>query len=274
MLTGQTRLLIRRELIASVRARWFAAYSLVFLLGGVILTTIGFGDTMIYGYRGFAKAFAGLVHMALLAVPLMALVPAVATIADERETGALEYLLAQPVTFSKVYAGKWWGVSLALLLSLTIAFGVAGTVAILRGMPLHLVLTLYAFVLLLALTFVAVGILLSTLVATRARAITVGLIVWLVLTGLGTLGVMIAFVRWGLPAQALIIWSFLNPVEAFRIGIVSVLDADLSLLGPVGAKIIDRLGAAGTTVLAAASLFAWTCAAGTLGWITFRKQMR
>ena len=97
---------------------------------------------------------------------------------------------------------------------------------------------------------------------------------WLVLTGLGTLGVMVAFVRWGLPAQALIAWSFLNPVEAFRIGIVSVLDADLSLLGPVGAKIIETLGGGGTTVLAALSLLSWTMVSGTVGWALFKKRMR
>ncbi len=274
MIARQTSLLIQRELMASFRARWFAAYSATFLLGGVLLTTVGLGDAVVYGYRGFAKAFTGLVHMALLAVPLMAIFPAVASIYDERESGALEYLLAQPVTFSKVYAGKWWGVSLALLLSLTLGFSVAGTVAVVRGVPFHLVFTLYAFVLLLAVTFAAIGVLFSTVAASRARALTAGLVVWLALTGLGTLGVMVAFVRWGLPAPVLIVWNFLNPVEAFRLGIVSVLDADLSLLGPVGASVIEKLGTQGTTIIAAVSLVAWTAVAGGVGRFLFKRQMR
>jgi ABC-2 type transport system permease protein len=125
---GRAMLFVQRELAGSLRARWFLAYSAVFLAGGVLLATFGMGDAVIYGFRGFAKAFTGLVHLALLFVPLMALFPAAAAIAEDRESGALEYVLAQPVTFGEVYAGKLGGVSLAVLLSMTLGFGAAGAV--------------------------------------------------------------------------------------------------------------------------------------------------
>lgn len=195
LLGYRTSLFAKRELAGSLHARWFLVYSAVFLAGGLLLATFGIGSTVVYGYRGFAKAFAGLVHLALVFVPLMALFPAAATIAEERDSGVLEYILAQPVTFAEVYLGKWAGISIAVLLSLTVGFGAAGAVAVLRGVPPGLIALLYGFVLLLSLSFVALGLLFSTLAKSRARAITFGIVVWFVFLALGTLGVIVAFVR-------------------------------------------------------------------------------
>ncbi len=65
--------------------------------------------------------------------------------------------------------------------------------------------------------------------------------------------------------------AFLDPIEAFRIGIVAALDADLSLLGPVGVGIVGRLGAAGTQALAAGSLAAWIAGPWIAGRALFRS---
>jgi len=270
-MSSRTTLFVRRELAASLNARWFWAYAALFLLGGLALTAVGLGDAAIYGYRGFAKAFAGLVHLALLFVPLMALFPAAAAMAEDRESGALDYVLAQPVTRGEVYAGKWAGVSLAVLLALTVGYGASAAIAVWRGVPVLLVALLYVFVALLALVFVTLGLCYSTLSASRARAMTIGIVTWLVLAALGTLGVMVAFVRWGIPETALVVWTFVDPVEAFRIGVIAALDADLSVLGPVGASVTSRLGAAGTQALAAASLAVWVAGVWLVGRIGFRR---
>ncbi len=270
-MTARVGLIVQRELATSLQSRWFFVYSGIVLAAGVILATLGLSDFAIHGYRGLAKAFAGLVHLALLFVPLLALFPATAAITEDRESGALEYVLAQPVSFGEVFAGKWGGVSAALLLALTAGFGVAGAVAALRGVPPGLLVALYGFVVLLALAFVSVGLLCSVVSESRARATTMGIVVWLVLVALGTLGIMVAFVRWGLPETVLAVWTFVNPVEAFRIGVLSILDPDLSLLGPVGAGIVTRVGSAGTAGLAAVALSVWVVAPALLGWWRFAR---
>jgi ABC-type transport system involved in multi-copper enzyme maturation permease subunit len=270
MMPAQARLFVQREISLSLRSRWFVAYVLVFMLGGACLATFGLGDTVVYGYRGFAQAIAGLAHLALLFVPLMALVPAVATITDDRETGALEYLLAQPVTAGEVYIGKWLGVALAVILSITIGFGTAGVVAALRGVSAALVGAILVFILLIAMVFVGLGTLLAAVVRTRGRATTLGIVCWLALVSLGTLGIMAAFIRWGLPPAVLVAWSFVNPVEVFRLGIISLLDPDMSVLGPVGSVIITRLGPAGIGALSAVVLAAWSAALAGFGWWRFR----
>ncbi len=273
-MTTASALFVRRELTGSLRARWFVAYAAVFLTAGVLLATVGAGDAVVAGYRGYAKAFAGMAHLALLFVPLMALFPAVASIADERESGALEYLLAQPVTASEVYLGKWAGVSSAVALALTVGFGLAAGVAVLRGVPPGLIAALYGYVVLLALAFVALGLWFTTLTSSRARAATTGIILWLFLVALGTLGMMVAFVQWGVPERVLTIWAFANPVEAFRLGVIAALDPDLSLLGPVGVSVADSLGVGGIMMAAALSLGAWIVGPGLAGWWVFSRASR
>ncbi len=270
MMTTAT-LFVRREVATALRTRWFLIYSAIFLVSGILLVSLGNLNVALYGYRGFAKAFAGLVHLAMLFVPVMALLPATATIAEERESGALEYLLAQPVSFGQVFFGKWAGVSVAVLLALIVGFAAAGAVAVLRGVPPALIITLFGFVILLALAFVALGLCISAIASARAQAVTWGLIAWLALVVLSGLGVLVAFVRWGISERLLVLWTFINPTEAFRIGIVTVLDPDLSLLGPLGASIVERLGAGGTVALTGLTLTAWIVLPGLVGWLVFRR---
>ncbi len=265
------RALVRRELGESLRSRWFMVYSGIFLVGALALTLFGLSGSEIYGYRGFAKVMAGLVNLALLFVPLMALFPATAAIAGERETGSLEYLVSQPISFGELFWGKWLGVSIAVWLSLCLGFGLAGAIAASGGTPWQLIALLLAFTLLLAEAFVAIGFLCSIFGRTRARATSAGLAVWIVAIGLGTLGIMGLVLRWGLPRFVLMSWAFVNPVETFRLGVIASLDGDGSTLGPVGATWMATLGAEGLIALCFAVLLFWTFLPTAVAWWRFRR---
>jgi len=54
-------------------------------------------------------------------------------------------------------------------------------------------------------------------------------------------------------------------------GVVNSLDPDLSLLGPVGVSIVERLGSRGTTGLALLMLLLWTVVPGIAGLALFKK---
>lgn len=250
--------LLRRELRDSLRNYWFAVSSGVLLVGGLLLMLFGQPDASILGYRGFARAMAGMMQLALFVVPLLALFPAVSALAGERELGTLDYLLAQPVTRDEVFAGKWTGVGAAVSLAVLVGFGATGAVAVARGVPVGMVAVLLAFTLLLGVTFVSLGLWISSLLSTRARATSAGLTVWLFFLALGSLGLAGTFVGWGVPAAALEAWAFVNPVEAYRLASVAVLDPGVSVLGPVGADLLERLGRLPLIGLAVGSLAAWT----------------
>jgi len=265
-------LLAGRTVTLALGARWFVWYVAVFLVGGGVFALFGLEGTVVDGYRGFARAVAGLVHLSLVIVPIMALLPAIGVIADDRESGELEYTLAQPVTFGDVYVGKWIGTLVAVTLTVMIGFAAMAGLAVIRGMPARVATGLLVFVMLIAMVFVSTGCAIAALIPSRARAMSVGLILWLTLVALGTLGIIAMFIRMGLSSTVLVAWSLFNPVEAFRLGVVSLLDADLSVLGPIGAQVLNRVGSQGTVVLAALTLLAWTLLPAGLGWLVFRRS--
>lgn len=266
--------LARRELSEAFRNYWFAVNSGVFIVGVLVLLLFGQQDTVVVGYRGVARALAGLMQLTLFLVPLMALFPASAALAGEREVGTLDYLLAQPVTRDEVHAGKWIGVGAAVGLSLLSGFVVAGGVGLGRGIPPGLLAGLGGLAVLLAAVFVSLGIWVSAWTSTQARATSVGLTVWLFFLALGSLGLMGAFVAWGIPAPVLEVWAFLNPMEAFRMAITVILDPGTRVLGPVGADLVTMLGRRWVIVLSVASMTAWTVVGFWAGRRTFGAPVR
>ena len=94
------------------------------------------------------------------------------------------------------------------------------------------------------------------------------------LAGLGSLGVMSAFVQWGLPAWLLQTWSIANPVEAYRLAGIVILDPETTALGPVGDSLLDSAGRNGVIALAAGSLVGWAAGAFVLGLSAFRSLER
>ncbi len=268
------RTLARRELVDSVRTYWFLIYSGVLIAGGVLLMVLGGAQSVVLGYRGFARAIAGLMHLALFVVPLMALFPAASALAGEREIGSLDYLLAQPVSRFEVYIGKWLGVWSAVILSLTVGFGVTGIVASVQGVSTRLVLALFGFTVLLATAFASFGLWLSAASPSTRRATTIGLTGWLIFLALGSFGVMGAFIRWGLPSWVLAGWALVNPIETCRLALVSILDSDRALLGPVGVSLLDRLGRGGLALVSATSLVGWSAVGAIGGAFQFHRRER
>lgn len=264
----------RREIRASLQNYWFWVNTGVFLAGGVVLVLFGMSDVAVLGYRGVARSLAGLMQLALFIVPLMAIFPAAAVIAGERELGTLDYLLAQPVSREDVFAGKWLGVAAAVLSSVVGGFAVVAGLAAWRGMPPLLLLQLTGLTALLALVFVSLGLWVSAAASTRGRATSLGLTLWLFLLALGSLGLLGAFVGWGVPPVVLEAWAFLNPVEAFRMAMMTLLDPDLHMLGPVGADLAESLGGGGLVGASLASLAAWTVVAYLAGRAAFLAPLR
>lgn len=268
------RPLVRRELRDAVRRYWFLVNAGAFAVAGLLFVVFGDTGSMLVGSRGYARALAGLMQLALVFVPLMALVPSVAAIAGEREAGTLDYLLAQPVTRARVFVDKWMGIAAAVLLSVVVGFGFTAVAAVLKGVPGERIAALTGLTLLLALAFVSLGIWLSALTTSRTKATSVGLTAWLLLVGLGSLGVMSAFVRWGVPAGVLETWALVNPVEAYRLATIAVLDPEAGVLGPVGQALLETLGVGGLMAVSVASLAAWSAAAFLLGRRAFSRPDR
>lgn len=267
------RLLAAKEARDALRNRWFIAYgaSLVILsliLSLLVLASAGYGPV-----SGFGRTAAGIVNLMLLLVPLMGLTLGALSLAGERERGALDFWLSQPLGATEVYLGKAIGLGMALAAVVAIGFGASGLLLGIAGSnrgPLTL-LSLTGLTILLGWASLAIGLCLSARVSRTSTAVSVAVALWLVLVLVSSLGLMGTAVVVRLSPAWLLASALANPVESYRILAVQSLSGTLELLGPAGLYAQDTLG----RYLAAAflsTLMAWTGLSLGLGYLVFRRE--
>jgi len=113
----------------ALEGRWLLGFSI--LLAALILglSFFGLAQGREVGYQGFARVTLSLMNLVLLIVPLTGLMLGVASVANA--SGALPLLLAQPVSRTEVFAGKFAGLAGALIVAQVVGFGAGGvTVAL------------------------------------------------------------------------------------------------------------------------------------------------
>ncbi len=227
----------RRELRDAVTSRWFPLYTIGFAVLAVATSFMSLAGSGSLGFAGFGRTAAGLLNLVMLIVPLMAMTAGATTISGERERGTLLYLLAQPVSRLEILLGKYLGLSIALCASVCMGFGLSAAVLAWKagGAGVGSFLMLVALTCLLAVVMLAVGFLIS--VCTRKASVATGLavFVWLAFVFLSDLGLMAGTIVFKLRVQELFALAMLNPVQAFKMSVVTQLNASLDVLGPAGA---------------------------------------
>jgi Cu-processing system permease protein len=228
------------------------------------------------GFAGFGRTAATLVNLVMLIVPLMALTVGAQSLAGELERGSLTYLLAQPVNRAEVLLGKYLGLALALLASLTLGFGVSGLIIVIGGSGTTepgVYLQLVALALLLALAMLGIGLLISTISHKASVAVGVALFLWLVFAFFGDLGLMGAAVA--LKAQMsigeLFALALINPVQVFKMAAVLNIHTTLDILGPAGTYAVRTFGD-GLTLLYLGILVGWVLLSVLLAYVRFANK--
>lgn len=229
-------ILARKEMFEALRNRWFLFYSATFAVLTLSISFLSLAGADQYGFAGFNRTAAGLVNLVMLIVPLMALSAGAASIASERERGTLAPLLAMPVSRTELLLGKFFGISLALVLALTIGFGISAIVIVLQGGSGGALayLSMAGLACLLAVGMLSVGLLISALTHKSGTAAGASVVVWLGLAFVSDLGLMGSSVLFRLRLWTLFDAALANPLEVFKMATLSGSQAALSVLGPVG----------------------------------------
>lgn len=120
-------------------------------------------------------------EFAAMLVPIVALVAAYLAIAGERESGSLRLLLGLEPSRRTVVLGKFIGRAAVVVVGLVVGFALAGLVAmaIYGGVPLLAFIAIVGLTATLGIAFVGIAIGISAATATRARAMTLGIAVYL-----------------------------------------------------------------------------------------------
>ena len=258
MSAGTILLVARKEIRDAIRNRWFALYTLVFVVLAVALSFVSLAGASSGGHVAFGRTTAGLVNLVCLVVPLMALSAGAQSVAGELERGTLDYLLSQPVDRVEVLAGKFAGLSVVLAASLAGGFGVSAGALAARGGAAQAgsFVSLVAFSWILGLGMLAVGLLVSCLSPRASVATGSAIVLWLGLVFLSDLGLIGSSLVFRLDATSFLHVSLVNPLQVFKIAVLSRLHGTLDVLGPAGLYATQHYGASLIWVLAGA-LVAW-----------------
>ncbi len=256
---GSTLALARREFRDALASRWFLLYTIAFSVLAIAVSFMSLAGSGSQGFAGFGRTTAGLLNLIMLVVPLMAIIAGSGTIAGERERGTLLYLLAQPISRAELLLGKYIGLAVALCCSMFVGFGLSAAVLAWRagGAGLSSFFMLIVFTCGLSLSMLSIGVLLSVLSRRSGVANGLGLFAWLLLVFVSDLGLMAGTVLFKLRVQEVFAIAIINPLQAFKMGVIVNMNASLDVLGPVGMYASLTYGNA----------LPWLLAAVIIGWI-------
>lgn len=228
------RALVAHELLERSRDRWVLVISALFALLASAVSLYGKAG------EGNAAALTGpsLVTLASLLVPLVALVLSHDAIVGERERNTLGMLLSLPVGRMEVVWAKFLGRGLALAIAVLLGLGAA--IAVAGAGEARVLTALIAPTLLLGLTFLALGMLLSTMVERQVTAASLVVLTWFLLVffyDLALLGLLV--VTDGAVSQdAVAALVVANPAGLYRVSMME------QLAGP---EVLESLGMTATT---------------------------
>lgn len=236
--------LVQKEFREAIQSRWLAGFVTAFVILALGISWIGGLSASIGGASGFGRTTATLVNLILLIIPLMGLSAGSLSLAGERERGTLPFLLALPLRPSEIFWAKFIGLCAAVVVSLALAFGIAGLALAWRGGLTEgkLYAACFGATILLAVVSLSLGFVVSTLTRKAATAVGAAILTWLGLVFIGDLGLLGTTLAVRLRPEILLASTALNPLSLYRLMVIDLLGAPLEMLGPAGHCVQDTMG--------------------------------
>ncbi|GMV15147.1 MAG: ABC transporter permease subunit [Polyangiaceae bacterium] len=237
--------LFRLEMADALRSRWVVFTAAVYGAVFAAFVWLGLRESTVLGFTGLSRVVLNVANAVVIAVPLVALVASSQTIVRARTSGFFELVLAQPcrrqdwlvaVIASRVV------VVLGPLAGLLLGTLVTGLVTGSDEALLPLVLRSLAVTAGLSWAFLGIGFLASSLAPTPERATVYALLAWVVGAALHDFALIGALLRFRLAPEAVFALAAANPVEAARVALLSGVDPELGVLGPVGFWLANSFG--------------------------------
>jgi ABC-2 type transport system permease protein len=235
---------LRLDLLDSLRSRWVAFTAVVYVCVLGAFVWLGLRESSVLGFTGLSRVVLNLANAVAVALPLVALVATSQAIVKPRTTGFYELFLSLPcrrtewfraVVLSRVVVIVG---PLVILLLGTWAYGALdGEASIGPIVARTLVVTAT-----LAFAFIGIGLWVSSVANTPERAMVFALAVWLTATALHDFALIGVLLQTRLTPQVVFALAALNPVETARLAVLSGVDPELSVLGPVGFWLANTLG--------------------------------
>lgn len=264
------RAFLRLELADAARSRWVLFTALTYTLVFGAFVWLGLRESSVLGFTGLSRVVLNMANAVAIVLPLVSLVATSQTVVRARTSGFFELFLTQPARRQHWFLSLFGSRMLVIAGPLVLLFVLAVVVGSIRGEAglLLLVAKSIAVTLTLTFAFVGVGLAISSFARTAERAMVYALVSWFFASALHDFALIGVLLRTSLPPQLVFVLAALNPVEAARLAILSSVDPELSVLGPVGFWLANELGAARILALG----IGWPCLLGALSlWLSTRR---
>jgi len=269
----QLWLTARLDIVESLRARWFLIYTAVF--GGIVALLFLFGltESRVLGFIGLSRLLVTYIQLTMAILPIFVLITTVRSVAGDREAGVFEYLLSLPVSLGAWFWGKILGRYIVVFAPVFLAMLAAVLIAMVREIEIPWGMFGYYTGLLaaMALCFLGLGMLISSVARSTDMAQGAAFMTWLVLLlflDLILLGIMI---QGRIAPEIAVGIALANPLQVFRTAALALFDPQLIVLGPSAFVILDTFGVMGYKIFALAYPSLLGLVAAGLGFFIFRR---
>jgi len=174
----------KKEIRDSLRNRWVVFISLIFLLLSLSVT---FASSAVVGQLSLPELnllISSLSTISVFIIPLAAMLVSYDALVGEDESGTLLLLLSYPLSRFQILLGKLIGHSVIMSFTICFAFGLTAILLLMFGENYDIAATISQFgqfiftSILLAITFILLGYIVSLKATEKAKAVATVLFVW------------------------------------------------------------------------------------------------
>ncbi len=240
------KLIAYLDIRESLRSKWFFVYAFVF--GGLmgLFFVSGITDSVVMGFTGLSRLLLVFMQVTIVILPIFILVTTVKSISQDRESNILEYMLSFPISLKEYYWGKFLGRFVTVFFPVIVAMFIGVVWGLYKGgnLPWGMILLYSALIFAMCIVFLGVSFFISTFVKSHDVGLGLSFAIWIVLLAFLDVALIGLMMQNRVSDGVVITIAMLNPLEAFRIGAISLFDPELTVIGPVAYYLLDSLGRA------------------------------
>ncbi len=258
----------------SLRSKWFYVYSLLF--GGLmaLFFITGVSDAVVMGFTGLSRMLLIFIQVTIIILPIFILITTVKSIAGDRESSVLEYMLSFPVSLKEYYWGKMIGRFATVFMPVFVALMMGVAFGLFKGgeLPWSIILLYSVLLLSLCFTFLGLAFFLSSIVKSTDIALGSSFLLWIFLLAFIDIALIGLMLQNRVDDTIVLTLAMLNPIEVFRIGAITLFDPELTVIGPVAYYLLDTLGRNLLILYAIIYPIVIGIIFALLGYVAFRKK--
>lgn len=220
-----------REIKMGFRNPWAYSFMGLFILFVLSLLLIN-NQQYVSGYTSTSST---MLNLSLYLLPLMSLMLGSFSLTQEKEDQTWELLSSYPLTTWSYIFGKYIGLSIVTIVIIAVGFGVSNLIGAIFGISLHFLTYLYllVFCIVIALTFLAIAMVVGALARNRWQALTIDIGIWFffVIAWPTLLIATVGLLPFTAIKTVLTVLTVINPAEFTRLFVVVKLGGGITL-GP------------------------------------------